>query len=159
MSVLSEGRTSGDGIPTHPEERAGWMEKKVVNGVELFNGDRPIGEADSATIISGILMPMFEGSVTAYNLPLMRLGRTVLFEHMQGRPLSGLLNGCCVKVLGDDEHRFSSPPLLYVHGRSEALRGNVTVSAVVLADFPDNLSYRELMPQLPEIYKILSTCL
>ena len=137
------------------------MEKKVIVRANISNLGRPIAESERGVRVSGIDVPSLEGGLTAYSFPQVTLDRTVLFEHMQGRSLQAFFNGCVVDFTtdGGTEGTSSPLPVTYVHGRSEALRGNVTVSAVVLAEFPAPISYREIAAQLPEIYKIISACL
>lgn len=97
--------------------------------------------------------------LTAFSLPVVELERTKIFEHLNGRPLSSFFNGAGLRVFFDDETDLIDP-VFYIHGRSETMRGDTVVSAVILARFncsgEELPKTRELVPQLPKIYKEIS---
>lgn len=80
----------------------------------------------------------------------------VLFEHLSGTGLSAFLDHCDFKVIGDGRTTLHED-LRYIHGRSEAMRGNHEVSAVVLAKITPDDSFNELRfrTQIPDIYREL----
>ena len=133
------------------------MAEEIVE-VQLFKAGRLIAtarEGVKTTYVSVDDLP----NMNAISMPRVELDRSVLFEHMNGRPLSAFFNGCGASISRscDEEGPEQVEPLFYVHGRSEALKGQVTVTAVVLVKFvvgeePDP---RELLPKLPEIYEVV----
>jgi hypothetical protein len=86
-----------------------------------------------------------------FHMPIVKLDRICLFEHMAGKPLSSFLNASGVEVDG-----VRMEPAYYVHGRSEAIRGRTTVSAVVLAHSESPIDPLVFMAKSPEIYKRFS---
>ena len=119
-------------------ERVAWCDKHVKQ-VEV--------------VIEG-LPPM-----RAFSLPLVNLDRKKIFEHLNGKPLTSILGNSGIRVTHGEEAE-SLEPAFYIHGRSETMRGNTTVSSVVLAKFDcadDQLpEHRELIPRLPKIYRKVS---
>jgi hypothetical protein len=101
--------------------------------------------------------------LTAYSLPRVELERIRVFEHLNGRPLSAFFNEAGARITSSGpnvEDKSEVEPVFYIHGRSETMRGKTTVSAVILVHFRceavDLPSSRELLPQLPAIYKEIS---
>ena len=137
------------------------MEKGIV-AVEVFKAGKLVATAREGIKTAAVRFDGFP-DMEAVSMPRVELNRTVLFEHMNGRPLSAFFNGCGIVIQrGEDEKDWQQlEPLFYVHGRSEALRGNVTVTAVVLVKFPTGQEPdpRELLPKLPAIYKVISRVL
>lgn len=107
-----------------------------------------------ATCAGGKIVEMdFEGlpHLQLFHMPVVKLARMGLFEHMAGKPLGSFFNGSGIEV---DEVRIE--PVYYVHGRSEAIRGRTTVSAVVLAHPMGEVDPRAFLLQTPQIYKRFS---
>jgi hypothetical protein len=130
--------------------------------VEVFKNERLVATARSNV---RIVEPVLQGlpRTTAFNIPLLDLERMVVFDHLAGAPLSRFLDRAGLRVHHlhpeTDEELDSDmiEPVFYVHGRSETARGSMTVSAVCLIWFDcpiDGLPRdRDLLPQLPYIYK------
>jgi len=80
----------------------------------------------------------------------------VLFEHLSGVGLAAFLDHCDFKVIGDGRTTIHED-LRYIHGRSEAMKGNPQVSAVVLAKIEPAEDFNELKfrTQIPNIYREL----
>lgn len=138
------------------------MAKEVITEALIYKNDRFVALSTSGVKVDGLKMEDFP-TFTAYSLPRIDLDRVVLFEHMQGRPLSAFLDLCGGKfrihVDQERERKEEIEPLFYVHGRSEAMRGNMTVSAVILAHFSSIVDFdtRRITGELPKIYKFIST--
>lgn len=86
------------------------------------------------------------------------LSPPVMFEHMAGAALIGFLDHCRLVIKdieGCPEDHESWPDLRYVHGRSEAMRGEHEVTSVLLALQRAEVEVPELewAAQLPEIYR------
>jgi hypothetical protein len=96
----------------------------------------------------------FEGlpHLELFHIPILKLNRIFLFEHMAGKPLGSFFNYSGVDVEG---RRVE--PVFYVHGRSEAIRGKTTVSAVVLAYPHGEIDPRDFLLKTPQIYKQFTT--
>ena len=137
------------------------MEKEIVS-IEVFKEGRLVATAQEGIKTAAVSSTGFP-DMDAFIMPRVELDRTVLFEHMNGRPLSAFFNVCGIVIQrGEDEtDRQQLEPLFYVHGRSEALRGNVTVTAVVLVKFPAGQEPNpvDLVPKLPAMYKVISQIL
>lgn len=91
--------------------------------------------------------------MTLYGLSRVRLERRFLFEHLQGAPLMRWFNGAGLSLMTLESEPDLIEPVWYVHGRSETMRGNTMVSAVVLAQLHGECKPRSLAVRLPEIYK------
>jgi hypothetical protein len=89
-----------------------------------------------------------------FHMPLVKLERLCLFEHMAGKPLSSFFNNGGLEI---EERKLE--PVYFVHGRSEAIRGRTTVSAVVLAYPHGTIDRAAFMLKTPEIYKRFATLL
>lgn len=81
------------------------------------------------------------------------LSPPVMFEHLAGKGLFGILDRCNL-VIDDGKDKMVWHDLRYVHGRSEAMKGEHEVTSVLLAAFrPDTtISEAEWLTQLPKIY-------
>ena len=81
----------------------------------------------------------------------------ILFEHLSGVGLMGFLDHCEIRVPSELATNLNDKDLRYVHGRSEVMRGNPLISAVVLARVGKADDYNELRfkTQLPDIYRAL----
>jgi hypothetical protein len=142
-----------------------------ITKVEVFKSGELIATCDenirSVEVSMADLPPM-----TVFSLPLVELERIKIFEHLNGRPLSSFFNKAGIRVhevdVGDDERAATDTnwsrdvePVFYIHGRSETMRGKTTVSAVILAQFrcpeEDLPSIKDLLPQLPAIYKEIAS--
>lgn len=129
-----------------------------ITRVEIYKGGQQVASCeenirDVEVEVEG-LPPL-----TAFSLPVVELERTKVFEHLNGRPLSAFFNEAGLRVfVGEESDELE--PVFYIHGRSETMRGNTTVSAVILARFncPEEElpTTREVAPQLPRIYKEIS---
>jgi len=130
-----------------------------IKRVEIYKSGRMVAFAEQGikTVSIGMAgIPPME----AFSLPIVELDRRVVFEHMQGRPLSDFFDFSGARVEYAEAEEAELQPMFYVHGRSEALRGNMTVTAVVLIRFdcpPDQVpSVREIRLNTPEIYRKVS---
>lgn len=96
----------------------------------------------------------FEGlpHLELFHMPVVKLHRLVLVEHMTGKPLSSFFNNSGLEI---EERKLE--PIYFVHGRSEAIRGRTTVSAMVLAYPHGPIDRPAFMLKTPQIYKRFTT--
>lgn len=136
--------------------------------VEIFNGGQLVATAKNSIRMVEPALPGLSRA-KAFSIPRLNLERMIVFDHLAGAPLSQFLNnaGLRIRHLHPETSKELDvdllEPVFYVHGRSETARGDTTVSAVVLIWFdcaPDSLPRdRDLLPQLPYIYKEVTNLL
>ncbi len=89
--------------------------------------------------------------------PRLSLSPPVMFEHMAGTGLGSFLDRCRLVITDTEDcpgDHDSWPCLRYVHGRSEAMRGEHEVTSVLLAlQCQDPTPESDWIPQLTEIYQ------
>lgn len=78
----------------------------------------------------------------------------IMFEHLAGTGLTGFLDRSRL-VIENDGEKLIWHDLRYVHGRSEALKGEHDVTSVLLAYIKPGVQVNELewIGQLPDIYQ------
>ena len=133
----------------------------AITKIEIFKDGERVAICDAnireVDLTVGGFPPM-----TAFSLPQVELERIKIFEHLNGRPLSAFFNeaGIHISYVGTDAQ---IEPIFYVHGRSETMRGNTTISAVVLIHFDcsdeELPKTRQLALQLPRIYREINKAL
>jgi len=88
--------------------------------------------------------------ISCYYFTHISLSPPIMFEHLSGTGLGNFLNGTSLLEDGNVVNTY----LRYVHGKSEAMKGKHTVSAVLLArPDPGNMVEIAWMTYLPSIYK------
>lgn len=91
---------------------------------------------------------------SCYHLPQIKLERLVIFRVLNKQPLSSIFNDSGIEIDGEQVE-----PLYYVNGLVETIRGNPTISNVVLAKPNLPVDKREFAKRLPELYKRFSALL
>lgn len=144
-----------------------------ITKVEIYKGGELVATCRDLVRAVNVTIEGFP-PIEAFSLPLVELERRKVFEHLNGRPLSSFFNEAGLKIdevdVGDKERAATDTnwsreiePVFYVHGRSETMRGETTVSAVVLIRFeckPESVpKARDVAAQLPKIYKEVSKSL
>jgi hypothetical protein len=91
---------------------------------------------------------------TCYHLPQIKLERMIIFRVLNRQPLSSIFNDSGIEI---GEERVE--PLYYINGLVETIRGNPTISNVVLTKPNLPVDKREFAKRLPELYKRFSALL
>ena len=148
MPHMQESGSPGGQRAAQADEEASRMEIKKV---EVWKDSQLVCDCDLGVKRTELQL---EGlpKLTLFSLPKTQLHRRFIFEHLHGRPLSEVFNGAGLRVI-TDEGVGEIEPLLFVHGRSESIRGNTTVNAVVLAYPHDEYDLKVFVSKVPEIYK------
>ena len=99
----------------------------------------------------------FDGvkSISLYYFNTIHLLPPIVYEHMAGQGLAHWLEGCELRGIDTMTVVHPSKDLRYIHGRTEVLRGNPTVSTVLLAHpiFSKAESPGQWVGYVPEIFK------
>lgn len=91
-----------------------------------------------------------------YSLPMVKIERAFVFEHLQGRPLTSIFDKAGLLISNGSGEPDVMEPVVLIHARSNALRGKVTISAVALIYATSQVDSREIATKAPEIYKKMS---
>ena len=84
-----------------------------------------------------------------YYFSSIKLAPKIVFKHLAGIPLKSWLDEANLVVSGTTEF---VGPLRYIHGRSEAIKGRTSVSAVLLARLDRPIPEAAWMAAIPGIY-------
>jgi hypothetical protein len=89
-----------------------------------------------------------------YYFPKVTMSPPLVFEHMSGRGLMSFFDLSSLTLAGKDGSRELCTRLRYVHGRSEVMKGNPSITAVLLARPLDSeVDQLTWLTFLPQIYK------
>jgi hypothetical protein len=114
-----------------------------------------IGYADSVRMVEDVGLTLPSGSrvfpVLLFS-PTLTLEPMQAFTHMSGVALSGILGGSTARLSRDMREYFYGG-LVYIHGRSEVLRGDPLVSSVLLAYLSDSTPLLRNPGVLPALYE------
>lgn len=138
-----------------------WLrERKIATPAHGYSWNRPcrlVPDTADATMMKPewIVWPGMK-TISLFHFKRLTLEPPVLFEHLSGVGLMAFLDYCDFKVIADGRTTIHED-LRYIHGRSEAMKGNPQVSAVVLAKIEPAEDFNEIRfrTQIPDIYREL----
>jgi hypothetical protein len=139
-----------------------------ISKVEIFKDGELVATCSrNVKIIPFIVIPGFHlfPKISAFSLPEVELNRRKIFEVLNGKPLGALFNESGIRMFFADAEPEPRDiePVFFVHGRCETMRGNTTISAVILLQFHCE---REKLPtksdillHTPKLYQEISKLL
>jgi hypothetical protein len=135
-----------------------WKGDRKIATTTKYSLQRPYKDSPAGTPINWTLWPGLD-SIALLHFSRVTLEPPVLFEHLSGLGLASFFDHSEFRVEGDRRKEHYAD-LRYVHGRSEVLRGNPAISAVVLAKIAANKDFdeRRFKTQLPAIYQEFLRC-
>jgi len=128
-----------------------------MENIQIWKGEEEVGSAPPPPVSHSMVLPESPkwpgvGEITCYYFPRVKLSPPVVWKVMAGTALGCFLDHCTLKNVGEPPG-FEVSDLRYVHGRAETMRGNPTISTVLLArvQVPD-LRNEVWLTYLPAIY-------